>query len=104
MHFVLIALFPDLENFYSPAVLGLVQLAIGIWLGYLCVHRGGSFLIAIEYAAILGLFPLIVYPLSFGLILGQSLHTTILAGIFGFANFIFGSMIGGGFAISTNES
>ncbi len=65
LHFALIAIFPDLQNFYTPPVLGLVQLAIGIWLGYASAHNGGNFLTAIMYAALLGLFPLIVYPLSF---------------------------------------
>jgi hypothetical protein len=104
LHFALVAIFPDLNNFYTPPVLGFVQLAIGMWVGYACVHNGGNFLTALIYAAILGLFPLIVYPLSFGVILGENLHTTLLAGLFGCANFVFGSVVGGGFATSMNES
>ena len=103
LHFTLIAIFPNLQNFYTPPVLGFVQLAIGIWVGYASIHNGGNFLTAIMYAAILGLFPLIVYPLSFGLILGEDLHTTMLAGVFGLANFVFGSLVSGGFATSMKE-
>jgi hypothetical protein len=104
LHLVLVATFPDLQNLYGPPLLGLVQLSIGFWVGYASVHKGGNFLTALVCAALLGLFPLIVYPLSFGMILGEDLHTTMLAGVFGFANFVFGSLVGGGFAISLNKS
>jgi hypothetical protein len=103
LHFALVAIFPDLQNFYTPSVLGVVQFAIGIWLGFTSLHHGSSFLTAIVYAAILGLFPLIAYPLSFGIILGEDLHTTLLAGVFGLANFVFGALIGSGFAMSMHE-
>jgi hypothetical protein len=103
LHWVLVAMIPDLQNFYSPSVLGLVQLAIGFWVGHASVHNGGNFLTALVHAVLLGLVPLVVYPLSFGMILGEDLHTTMLAGVFGFANFVFGSLVGGGFAISMHE-
>lgn len=104
LHFGLVGLWPDLRDYYTPSLLGFVQLAIGMWLGYAVVHKGGNFLTAISSGAILGLFPLFVYPLSFGVILGEGFQATVLAGIFGWANFVIGSLIGGGFGLSMNES
>lgn len=103
-HFVAQAIWPDLQSLYTSPVLGLVQFAFGIWVGYMTVHNGGNFLTAMLYGALLGLFPLVVNPLSFGMILGGSLRATALAGLFGFSMMLFGSLVGGGFATSMNES
>ena len=70
-----------------------MQFAYGIWVGYNTVRNGGNFLIAILYGALLGLFPLVVNPLSFGLILGRDLHAVLLAGVFGFSMVVFGSLV-----------
>jgi hypothetical protein len=104
LHFAVEAIWPDLQSFYTTPVLGLVQFAFGIWAGYMTVHNGGNFLTAILYGALLGLFPLVVNPLSFGMILGRGLHATLLGGVFGFSMIVFGSLVGGGFAVSMNES
>jgi len=104
LHFTVEAIWPDLQSFYTTPVLGLVQFAYGIWVGYKTVHNGGNFLTAILYGALLGLFPLVVNPLSFGLILGRGIQTVMLAGVFGFSMIVFGSLVSGGFAVSMNES
>ena len=103
-HFAVEAIWPDLQSLYTAPVLGLVQFAFGIWLGYVTIHNGGNFLTAILYGALLGLFPLVVNPLSFGMMLGRSLSATALAGVFGFSMMLFGSLVGGGFAVSINET
>jgi hypothetical protein len=104
LHFAVEAIWPDLQSFYTTPVLGLVQFAYGIWVGYKTVHNGGNFLTAILYGALLGLFPLVVNPLSFGMILGRNLPSVMLAGVFGFSMIVFGSLVSGGFAVSMNES
>jgi hypothetical protein len=104
LHFTVEAIWPDLQSSYPTPVLGLVQFAYGIWVGYITVHNGGNFLTAILYGALLGLFPLVVNPLSFGMILGRDLHAVMLAGVFGLSMIVFGSLVGGGFAVSMNES
>lgn len=104
LHFVLEATLPEIHNFFTPPVLGLVQFSFGLWVGYAAVQNGGRFFTALLYGALLGLFPLLVNPLSFGLILGRDLNTTVLAGVFGFSMIIFGSLVAGGFAVSRNES
>jgi hypothetical protein len=104
LHFTVEAIWPDLQSFYTTPLLGLVQFAYGIWVGYKTVHIGGNFLTAILYGALLGLFPLLANPLSFAMILGRDLNTVMLAGVVGWSMVVFGSLISGGFAVSMNES
>jgi hypothetical protein len=103
-HFTVEAIWPDLQSFYTAPILGLVQFAFGILTGYLAVQNGGNFLTAILYGALLGAFPLVVNPLSFGMIMGRAFQATLLAGVFGFSMMLFGSLVGGGFALGMNES
>ncbi len=103
LHTVVEAIWPDLQTFYTPPVLGVIQFSFGILAGYMAVRNGGTFLTAALYGALLGLFPLVVQPLSFGMMFGRGLHAGILAGVFGFSMMTFGSLIGGGFAVSMNE-
>jgi hypothetical protein len=104
LHFTLETIWPELQSSFPTSVLGVVQFAFGVWVGYLAVHNGGNFLTAILYGALLGLFPLLVNPLSFGLILGRDPHAVLLAGVFGCSMIVFGSLVGGGFAVSVNET
>jgi len=98
-HFIEDAVLPDLQGFYTPPVVGLILLVVGLWTGYLAVHNGGSFVTAIVAGVILGLLPLVLHVVGFGMILGQG--TGSLAGVFGFTMVFFGSIVGGGFALST---
>ena len=100
-HFVEDAALPDLQGFYIPPVVGLILLVVGLWTGYLAVHNGGSFVTAIVAGVILGLLPLVLHVVGFGMILGQA--TASLAGVFGFTMVLFGSIIGGGFVLSTGS-
>lgn len=104
LHFTLEAIWPDLQSFYTTAVLALVQFAYGIWVGYKTVDNGGNFVTAILYGVLLGLFPLVANPLSFAMILGRDLHAVMLAGMVGWSMVVFGSLVSGGFAVSMNES
>lgn len=70
----------------------------------MAVRNGGSFLTAALYGALLGLFPLVVQPLSYGMMLGRGLNAGILADVFGFSMMAFGGLVGGGFAASMNNS
>lgn len=103
-HFVEEAVLPEMQNFYTAPVQGLVQFGFGISSGYLAVRNGGSFWTAALCGALLGAFPLVVNPLSFGILLGRGLGPSALVGLFGFSMVLFGSLVGGGFAVSLNES
>ena len=104
LHFILEAIWPDLQSFYTTPILALVQFTYGIWVGYKVVHNGGNFLTAILFGALLGFFPLVANPLTFWMILHRSLLTVMLAGVVGWSMVVWGTLVSGGFAVSMNES
>jgi hypothetical protein len=67
-----------------PAALAPLLLAYGIWVGYRAITVGENFGHAILAAAILGLLPVMLDVVGFGLILGRGTHAGLLSGIFGF--------------------
>lgn len=97
-HFTVEAIWPDLKMFFVPAVLAPILLAYGAWAGYAAVGATGSFLMAIVAGAILGVLPLMLDVVGFGVLLGRGVDAGLLAGIFGFSTVLFGSLLGGGFA------
>jgi hypothetical protein len=105
-HFTLEATWPDLRNTFIPPVLAPILLSYGAWVGYQAVGLGGTYVQAILAAAILGILPIALDIVGFGVILGRGTDAGILAGVFGFAVIVFGSLIGSGFALSsaTTES
>ena len=100
LHFTLEAVWPDLKTIFTPAVLAPLLLAYGAWVGYRAVTGGGNYGHAILAAAILGILPLMLDVVGFGILLGRGTHAGLLAGIFGFSFIVFGSLIGSGFALS----
>lgn len=99
-HFALEAIWPDLRNTFIPPVLGPILLTYGAWVGYRAIGAGGTYLHAILAAAILGVLPIVLDVVGFGQILGRGTQAGILAGVFGFAVILFGSLIGAGFVLS----
>jgi hypothetical protein len=100
LHFTLEAVWPDLRTIFIPSVLAPLLLAYGIWVGYRAITVGGNYGHAILAAAILGLLPMMLDIVGFGLILGRGTHAGLLSGLFGFALILFGSLIGSGFVLS----
>ena len=99
-HFMLEAIWPDLKNTFVPPVLAPILLTYGAWVGYRAIGAGGSYLLAIVAAAILGVLPIVLDVVGFGQILGRGTQAGVLAGVFGFAVIVFGALIGAGFALS----
>ena len=100
IHFTAEAILPDLKNTFQPPVLTPVLLAFGIWVGYKMVQFGGNYGHVILAGAILGILPVIVDMIGFGIILNRGVHFGLLASVFGFGMIFFGALIGGGFALS----
>ena len=100
LHFSAEAIWPDLRNTFVPAVLAPLLLAYGLWVGYRAIQAGLGYLEAILGGAILGLLPLLLDIVGFGVILGRGTTAGELAGIFGFAFVLFGSLLGAGVALS----
>ena len=101
-HFILEAIWPDLRNTFVPPVLAPILLTYGAWVGYRAVGAGGTYLHGIVAAGILGILPILLDIIGFGVILGRGTQSGTMAGIFGFAVIIFGSLIGSGFALSSD--
>ena len=97
-HFVIEAIWPDLRNLFIAPVLAPLLLAYGLWVGYLAIRNGGSYITAIIAAFILGLLPLLLETFGFGMIL--HFEGRALVGLFALSMILFGSLIGSGFAIS----
>ena len=103
-HLTIEAIWPDLRNTFVPAVLAPLLLAYGAWAGYGAVRASGSYLMAIVAGAILGLLPLMLDIVGFGIILGRGVDVGLLAGVFGFSMVLFGALLGGGYAVSARSS
>ncbi len=103
-HFMLEAIWPDLRNTFVPTVLAPILLAYGAWVGYRAIGAGGTYIHAIVAATILGILPIMLDVIGFGQILGRGTDAGVLAGAFGFAMIVFGSLLGAGFALSGPEA
>lgn len=99
-HFTVEAIWPDLRNAFVPAVLSPLLLAYGAWVGYRSVRATNNYVLAIVAGAVLGLLPLMLEVVGFGIILGRGFDAGLLAGIYGFSMVLFGALLGGGFATS----
>ena len=84
-HFAIEAIWPDLQTLFVASSIAPLVLAYGIWVGYKAIHNGGNYLNAIVAGAILGLLPLVLET-------------------FGFAMILFGSLVGGGFALGARSN
>ena len=102
-HFTVEAIWPDLRNLFVPAVLGPILLAYGAWAGHRTTRAGGGYVGAIVAGAILGVLPLMLDIVGFGVILGRGTDVGTLAGVFGFSMVLFGALLGGGFASAGRE-
>src|SRR6185369_16372610 len=84
-HFFLEAIWPDLRNTFIPPVLAPILLAYGAWVGYRAIDAGGTYLQAIAAAAVLGILPMLLDIVGFGVILGRGTDAGVMAGVFAFA-------------------
>ena len=100
LHFTLEAVWPDLKTTFIPPVLAPLLLGYGAWVGYRAITNGGNYGHAVLAAAVLGLLPIVLDVVGFGILLGRGAHPGLMAGIFGFSFILFGSLIGSGFALS----
>jgi hypothetical protein len=99
-HFAAEAIQPGLRDIFVPAVVAPLLLVFGIWVGYKMVQFGGNYGHVILAGALLGILPVVLDIVGFGMILGRGLEYGMLAGTLGFGMILFGSLVGGGFALS----
>jgi hypothetical protein len=99
-HFTAEAIWPGLHDFFVPAALAPLLLAYGGWVGYRAVQAGVGFVMAVIAGAILGLLPLALDVIGFGMLLGRGVEHGTLAGVFGMSLVTFGALVGAGVARS----
>ena len=100
LHFTVEAIWPDLKAAFIAPTLGPLLLAYGAWVGYRAVRSGAGYGYAIVAGVILGILPLLLDVVGFGMILGRGSQPSLLAGVFGWTVIVFGSLLGGGYAMS----
>jgi len=100
-HFIIEAIWPDLQNLFIAPALAPFLLAFGLWVGDRAINNGGNYFTAIIAAIILGILPLLVQTFGFGMILG--FKGRALVGLYAFSMILFGSLIGSGYALSKKE-
>lgn len=94
------ALRPDLRNDFTPGTIGPVLLVYGLWVGYGLVVRGASFAQAVTAGVAVGLLPLALDVIGFGIVLGRGFDVGLTAGAFGLLVVLFGALAGAGYASS----
>jgi hypothetical protein len=99
-HFTIEAIWPDLRDFFVPPTLAPLLLAYGAWVGYRAIKFGAGFAAALASGLILGLLPLGLDVIGFGIVLDRGVDQGVLSGVFGMAYIVFGTLVGLGFARS----
>jgi hypothetical protein len=100
LHLLAEMLLPDLKNNFQAPTLAALLVPYGVWVGYKAIQFGAGYVSAIVFGAILGVFPLALQIVGFGMILGRGVQVGLLAGVYGFLMVVFGTLIGSGFASS----
>ena len=103
-HFVAEAIRPELKDVIGPAVVIPIYLVVGAWAALRTIDAGGSFIHGLVAGAILGLLPVALQLVGFGVILGRDGAATVTAAAFGFLGILWGAAIGSGYAMSRPRS
>ena len=100
LHFVAEAALPELKANFGPGSLAPLFLVYGLWTGSTAIRLGASVWQAIAAGVLLGLLPLALDVVGFGIILGRGTASGILNGTFGLLVIVFGTIAGAGWATS----
>ena len=100
-HLVVEAIRPQLGDLIGPAVVMPIHLVAGSWAAWMVLRNGGSFVLGLVAGAILGVLPLVLQVVGFGLILGRDASAVLTLGIFGLFTIFWGGVLGAGIAAST---
>jgi hypothetical protein len=91
---------PALQTVFVPTVIMPVLLVVGGWTGVAVVRAGGTFVHGLVGAAVIGLFPVVLQLVGFGVILGRSWDAVVTTATFAFVAMFWGGSIGSGIASS----
>jgi len=91
---------PALTALISLAVVAPVLLGFGILVGYRAAGNGGGLGQVLGAGVLLGLLPVILDTLAFGMILGRGVQIEFVGGIVGFLIIVWGALLGGAIGLS----
>jgi hypothetical protein len=97
-HLVAEAIRPGLKDVIGPAVVAPIYLAVGAWGAFATRRAGGGWIHGVVGGAILGVMPLALQIVGFGLILGRDGDAVLTSGLFGLFAMTWGGAIGSGVA------
>lgn len=89
---------PELHDVIGPAVVMPIYLVAGAWAAYATIRAGGSVGFGFVAGAILGMLPLALQFVGFGLILGRDPATVATSAVFGWLGVFWGGSLGSGLA------
>ena len=98
-HLLAEGLRPELATSIVSAVVMPIYLVAGGWVGYGTVRAGGTFVHGLAGGAILGLMPVALQLVGFGVILGRDGALVATAGLFGLLAIFWGGVLGAGVAV-----
>jgi hypothetical protein len=104
VHLAAEAVRPDLKNAFTPNTIGPILLAYGLWVGVRSIDGGASIAAAVAAGLVVGLLPLGLDVVGFGILLDRGVDAGLTAGVFGLLMVAFGSLIGSGYAASGRRS
>ena len=97
-HLAAEALRPGLRDLIGPAVVAPIYLAVGAWAGYATVRAGAGWVPGILAGTLLGILPLALQVVGFGLLLGRDTDIVLTSGLFGLFAMTWGAAVGAGVA------
>ena len=100
-HFIAEALRPELASAFTPPAVMPIYLIVGLWAGSRTIASGGSVVHGIVAGAVLGILPVILQFVGFGLLLGRDSDVVATSAAFGFLGILWGGILGAGYAQST---
>lgn len=95
-HFLAEAFRPDLHDVITPPVVMPIYLVAGGWAALMTRREGGTYVLGLVAGAILGLLPLMLQVVGFGLLLGRDGAAALSSGLFGLLAIFWGGVLGAG--------
>ena len=102
-HLVTEAVRPEMQAVFGPAVVMPIYLVAGGWASFAAVRAGGAVASGVGAAAILGLLPVMLQLVGFGLLLGRPGDAVVTSATFGFIAILWGGFLGTGIGRSLAE-
>jgi hypothetical protein len=99
-HLLAEAVRPELHDVIGPAVAMPIYLVVGGWAAFAVVRAGGTFVHGLLAGAVLGLLPVMLQVVGFGVLLGHDAASVTTSSLFGFVALFWGGSLGGGIASS----